>query len=212
MRRDRLYRLDAWKLEDDICFRKNYEMLSPARREKIDAYRFRKDKNLSLGAGILLDLGLSRHGLREKDVLIACGPEGKPYLPEYPCIHFNLSHSEKLVLGVFAESEVGCDVEWMQQADLALAKKYFCPGEYEYVAGQQGEQRQKEAFYRIWTLKESFLIATGLGFSLPLNDFEIRMEENGKVTLLQQVDERNYQFEEYRLGEYQAAVCYVKET
>ena len=40
MRRDRLYRLDAWKLEDDICFRKNYEMLSPARREKIDAYRF----------------------------------------------------------------------------------------------------------------------------------------------------------------------------
>ena len=38
------------------------------------------------------------------------------------------------------------------------------------------------------------------------------MEENGKVTLLQQVDERNYQFEEYRLGEYQAAVCYVKET
>ncbi len=211
-----LYRLNTRRFENDISFRKSYERLSSMRQRKIDAYRFRRDKNLSLGAGLLLDYGLSRYGLREQDVLIACGPNGKPYLPEYPRIHFNLSHSGEMALAVFAESEagyevkLGCDVEMVQQADLALAEKYFCPGEYRYVAGQENEQRQNEAFYRIWTLKESFLKAAGLGLSLELEAFEIQADADGKVRVCQQVDSGTYQFEEYRFGEYQAAVCFYE--
>lgn len=211
-----IYRLNTRRFENDISFRKGYERLSSMRQRKIDAYRFRRDKNLSLGAGLLLDYGLSRYGLRERDVLIACGPNGKPYLPEYPRIHFNLSHSGEMVLAVFAESEaghevkLGCDVEMVQQADLALAEKYFCTGEYQYVAGQENEQRQNEAFYRIWTLKESFLKAAGLGLSLDLDAFEIQTDADGKVRVCQQVDSGDYQFEEYRFGEYQAAVCFYE--
>ncbi len=46
-----LYRLNTRRFENDISFRKSYERLSSMRQRKIDAYRFRRDKNLSLGQG-----------------------------------------------------------------------------------------------------------------------------------------------------------------
>lgn len=203
----RIYWMETRRLKDDAYFQKNYEMLSPARQKKIDAYRFRKDKNLSLAAGMLFAQGLSRYGVKEADAAVGYGGNGKPYLTGLPYIHFNLSHSEGMALAVFAEVEAGCDVEWVQHADLALANKFFCPGEYSYVAGQAGGREKDQAFYRIWTLKESFLKATGLGLSLPLDEFEVQVGIDGAVAVRQQVDGSAYQFWEYQFGAYQAAVC-----
>ena len=58
-----LYLMDVGELEDEACFWRNYSSVSPARRAKIDSFRFMKDKRLSLGAGMLLARGLSDHGL-----------------------------------------------------------------------------------------------------------------------------------------------------
>ena len=85
----------------------------------------KKDKMLSLGAGILIDKGLETFGLREANVRIAEGTYGKPYFPDYPDIHFSVSHSEKMVLAVFADTEVGCDIEYMDSVDLKLAERFF---------------------------------------------------------------------------------------
>lgn len=205
----RIYFMDTRILEDDRCFSKYYGRLSETRRNKTDAYLFRKDKNLSLGAGMLLDQGLSEYGLKENSILVQYGENGKPWLPEHPQIHFNLSHSGHMALAVFAETEVGCDVERVQRAELALAEKLFCPGEYEYVAGKTG-QEQDLAFCRLWTLKESFAKATGLGLKLPLNEYEVAFCPDGKSVVRQNVDEAEYQFRECRLGEYLAAVCIRK--
>lgn len=203
----KLYVMNVRSLRDEACFRRNYERISSKRREQVDSYRFRKDQRLCLGAGMLLGRGLREYGLEEMETAIAYGEHGKPYLPEYPWIHFNLSHSEEMVLAVFAHTEAGCDVEMIQQADMDLARRFFCPGEFEYVAGQQGGQRQTEAFYRLWTLKESFTKAVGHGLLLPLNAFEIQIGAEGEISVKQNIDDKEYCFQEYRFGEYCGAAC-----
>ena len=204
----KLYIMDTSELEDDVVFNMNYKRLSKARRAKIDSYYFEKDKRLSLGAGMLLDIGLSDYGLKESEVSISYGTNGKPYLPMEPHIHFNISHSGKIAVAVFADVETGCDVELVQKADLSLAERFFCAWEYGYIVQQDGEEQRGEAFYRLWTLKESFIKATGIGLSLPLDKFEINVWEGEEITVCQYVDNSVYHFKEYKPEGYHIAVCF----
>ncbi len=201
----RLYTMDTEQLTDDGYFRECYNQLSSFRRAKIDKYHFMKAKMLSLGAGMLLDRGLREYGLREADVRIGQKKNGKPYLPDYPQIHFNLAHSENMVLAVFARAEVGCDIEYMKKADLKLAKRFFCPEEYEFLADLPKEQ-QDSFFFQLWTLKESFLKATGMGLELPLNEFGFYLSD-GRILVRQNYDKSVYSIRQYSFGQYWAAVC-----
>ena len=211
-----LYWMDTGELEDEISFSEYYKTMSRERQRKVDSCIFGKDKRLSLGAGILMDRGLSAYGLREREAVVSYGENGKPYLPRYPHIHFNLSHSGSRVLAVFAEVETGCDIEQIQKADLELAKRFFTRKEYAFIAGQQGSGRKDEMFFRLWTLKESFLKAVGAGLMLPLDAFEMAIEPEGKIAVCRKSDEARalcpgeFEFREYRLEEYCAAVCFWK--
>lgn len=213
-----LYWMDTGELEDEISFSGYYKTMSRERQRKVDSCIFRKDKKLSLGAGILMEKGLSAYGLHEREAEVAYGENGKPYLPRYPHIHFNLSHSGSRVLAVFAGVETGCDIEQVQKADLDLAERFFTRKEYDFIAGQPGREQQDEAFFRLWTLKESFLKAVGAGLMLPLDAFEITISPEGKTAVCKKSDEARilcpgeFAFREYRLGEYCAAACFWKRT
>ena len=200
-----VYKLNTKMLEDSENFCNFYEKLSAKRRQKIDGYRMEKDKLLSLGAGILIDKGLETFGLREANVRIAEGTYGKPYFPDYPDIHFNVSHSEKMVIAVFADVEVGCDIEYVDSVDLNLAERFFCKPEYEFIMGHL-EQERKEAFYRIWTIKESFMKAVGSGMMLPLDKFCIKI--GGNIQVEQHYNNEEYGIEDWKEGEYHAALCW----
>ncbi len=211
---DVLYCMDVGELADEGTFYKYYETMSGERQRKVDSLLRMEDKRLSLGAGILMDKGLSEWGLCEREAVLSYTEKGKPYLAKHPHIHFNLSHSGSKVLAVFAGVETGCDIERQQASDLALAKRFFTPGEYAFIAGQQGKAGQDEAFTRMWTLKESFLKALGTGLLLPLNAFEIAILPEGDIALdgksvvAHFLDPEAFVFREYRLGEYFAAVCF----
>ncbi len=204
----RLYWMDTGALKDDDCFWRYYHMLSGERRRKADAYLFKKEKRLSVGAGILLNQGLAAYGLCERETMTAFGKNGKPYLREYPNIHFNLAHSEDMAIAVFAGVETGCDIELVQTGDLELADRFFSPGEAAYIRAQHGKRQRDEAFYRLWTLKESFVKAVGDGLMLPFDAFEIRIRSDKEIKVYQNADRAKYSFREYRLGEYRAAVCF----
>ena len=93
------------KEEDELKSR-----LSAARQEKIERLRYEADKRLSLGAGLLLDQGLKRFGLREQTEAFGTVENGKPCLLCHPEIQFNLSHSGSMVMAAFSSCPVGCDV------------------------------------------------------------------------------------------------------
>ncbi|MCI8300013.1 MAG: 4'-phosphopantetheinyl transferase superfamily protein [Lachnospiraceae bacterium] len=200
-----VYKLNTTILEDPETFFGFYEKLSDKRRRKIAGYRMKKDQMLSLGAGILIDKGLQNFGLREAKVRIAEGMYGKPYFPDYPDIHFNVSHSEQMVIAVFADIEVGCDIEYTDAIDLKLAEKFFCRSEYEFIMKHQNQER-KEAFYRIWTMKESFMKAVGSGMMLPMNEFYIKIGR--QIQVEQRFNNEEYGIEDWKEGEYHAAFCW----
>lgn len=205
----KLYTMDTKKLSDEAYFKKCYNSLSACRKEKTDSCRLWDDKKRSVGAGLLLDKGLREYGLREAKVRFAQGENGKPYLVDYPGIHFNLAHSGHMVLAAFADREVGCDIEKIKTANLRLAKRFFCPGEYAYLLSLE-EKEQNRGFYRLWTLKESFLKVTGRGIRMPLDSFAFDIsKDNQGILLWQEYDGRQYECKEYDFGTYHAAVCLV---
>ena len=54
----KVYIADIEALEDSEKFETVYRFVDAARRNKVDKYRFQKDKMLSLGVGALLHLSL----------------------------------------------------------------------------------------------------------------------------------------------------------
>lgn len=191
------------KLDPDDPKWKKY--VSEKRAQKMKKYLQKKDRALSLGAEILLN-----HGLQELYPGIKCpvpwaeDKNGKPYLPYYYNIEFNLSHSEEYAVCALSDKPVGVDIEYCADINLDIAS-YFFGKEYEYIM-EKPEQERIDAFYDLWVLKESYMKATGLGFRLALDDFCIHMEENIAVEQDGQIQKYSFfltQYEKYKL-----AVCY----
>jgi 4'-phosphopantetheinyl transferase len=85
----------------------------------------------------------------------------------------NLSHTPGLV--ACAETgigDVGVDVEEVRAAPLDVADRFFSPPEIEAL-GMTPAHEQSDAFYTLWTLKESFVKARGDGLSMPLDSFAV---------------------------------------
>ncbi|MCD8084702.1 MAG: 4'-phosphopantetheinyl transferase superfamily protein [Clostridiales bacterium] len=179
-------------------------MLSDRRREKVEMLRLPQDQLLSLGAGYLLDLGLSEYGLRECEATFGTAGNGKPVLLNDPEIHFNLSHSGTMAMAVFSGREAGCDVEREREARMPLAKRFFCREEYEDLAALPEGSSRNHRFTRYWTLKESFLKVTGEGMRMPLNQFRIHL--TNPVWAESEGRKLPYRFQELSFPGYCAAV------
>lgn len=176
------------------------------RREKIDRMRFAKDKYLSLGAGVLLAHALKELGI-DTVPETAYGQNGKPYFPSMPNLHFNLSHSGTVVLCAVCDRHIGCDSEKIGTFNEKLARRFFHPTEYDMLMSETDSSVQAELFYRLWTLKESFLKATGFGLSLPLDSFSVCLK-SGSIAVSQTVSEHPYGFYELSFDPaYKCACC-----
>lgn len=202
----RLLTMNSTPLEDDWVFAEAYASLSPFRQEKIDRYRFRRDKNLSLGAGLLLDCALKEFSLREREMQYGLGENEKPYFVSAPELQFNLSHSHTQVLAALSDSPVGCDIEQVKPVDLKLAKRFFHEEEYAAILCAPNEQERQRLFFRFWTLKESYMKCTGAGFRMPLDSFCIRLLDPPEI-----VGEKVF-FKEYDIPGYCAALCTKNHT
>jgi 4'-phosphopantetheinyl transferase len=102
------------------------------------------------------------------------GAHGKPTAwvgDRWAGCHFSLSHTAGLVAVAVAPFEHGFDVEALDRVPKQdIAQHYFCPPEIAWLQALP-EGRQGEGFIRLWTLKEAFIKATGLGLSQALDSF-----------------------------------------
>lgn len=203
----KIYIASTNELEDEHLFAHLYQTVSKERREKIDRLRFSKDKRLSLAAEVLLRKALERNGISEFETAVS--EHGKPFLRGNSFIKFNLSHSEERVMCVISGQETGCDVEKIRDTDYKIAKHFFAPEEWDMLerSAAQGQDKKQEMFFRLWTLKESFMKAVGLGMGLSMKDFHFSIKEN-EVHVYQNVNREPYCFKEYDLRDgYRYAVC-----
>ena len=188
-----LYAADVTPLEDAGLYAAAYAAVTPDRKAKADRFRLAKDRRLCLGAELLLRYGLREAGIMQFPETLCIGAQGKPAAPETG-LEFNLSHSGTWVLCALGGFPLGCDLEEIRPVDLKLGRR-FHPLEYTDILSMPTEQERLMLFYRYWTLKESFLKATGLGMTLPLDGFLIRRD--GEITVAQSVNELDYSFREF---------------
>lgn len=147
--------------------------------------------------------------LRERDVTFVYGEQKKPCLRDYPHLHFNLSHSGTMAMAAFAGSEVGCDIEEMRKPNYQVVKRFFAPEEIRQVEKEADPEKKRELFYRFWTLKESFIKATGEGMQRPLDGFAFQLPRPSAF-VSPGGEPLPYEFEEYSLPGYRAALCQIE--
>ena len=159
-------------------YEKLYDLASAERKSRADRYLKREDSIRCVVAEALLRLipGFSSEALTKTS-------SGKPYLKEHESLHFNISHSGRWVVIAWGDSPLGIDVEQLQMdgGKETIARRYFRSDEQAYVFSAQGEDRAKR-FFRVWTMKESYLKYLGTGIDRPLNSFSALGDRLG-VTL-----------------------------
>lgn len=103
------------------------------------------------------------------DLTLAYAAHGKPYFPRLPQLCFNISHSGKLWACAFSREAVGLDLQQHSQHSWkAMSQRFFHPLEMQYV-----QQNGENAFFDVWSAKESYLKYLGCGLSLPMQSFSV---------------------------------------
>ncbi|NJM71099.1 MAG: 4'-phosphopantetheinyl transferase superfamily protein [Scytonema sp. RU_4_4] len=152
-----LQHLSATLSSDEVCRAKRF-------------YKELHRQRFIAGRGILRTI-LGRYlGIEPQQLQFCYEPSGKPVLADTLAnskLWFNLTHSQGLALcAVSCDRLVGVDLEYIRPISdvLALAKRYFSPGEYAVMCGLSPHQMQ-QVFFRYWTCKEAYLKATGVGLA-----------------------------------------------
>jgi 4'-phosphopantetheinyl transferase len=110
---------------------------------------------------------------------------GRPVLEDAGDLRFNLTNTTELVAcAVGRGREVGVDAEPLDHADeiLPIAETVFTTGEREELGRLPIERRRRRAV-ELWTLKEAYLKARGLGLLLPVGRVEVGFGEGSRPTL-----------------------------
>ena len=206
-------------------FDKKCLLLCEERAKKVESMKQPKDKVRALAAGILLQSGLQdylsssagkdagyRHekelnsvgGLSEemlsragemKKLRIEYGKNGKPCLPDYPGIYFNISHSGDYVVAAFSCHPVGIDIQQRRALSDAMMEKYF------------SEKERNGGFepFVLFSGKESYIKFTGEGMSRSFADFSVNLKtQTVKVKKETVAYVRTKELED---GEYALCIC-----
>ena len=128
------------------------------RQNKALNYKHKIGRNLCVMGYWLLCFGLRREYNIFTYPQLSYNKNGKPYLPEHPDIHFNISHCKNGVACVVSKNEVGIDIQDIRDYKPAVAKRVCSDDEMEILA--QSPHPEKD-FCKFWTIKEAFIKLSG---------------------------------------------------
>ncbi len=168
-------------------------LLDAEEHSRADRFYREEDRERFVLAHSVLRLLLGRAlGQEPSSLRFLINPFGKPQLYPLPAppLHFNLSHSGDFVLIALSRSgPVGVDVERHRDdlAPLELGRDVFSEREYALLVLTPAE-RQRDFFFDLWSVKEAYLKARGLGLSLSPQKCSIIASDN-KFMLAETLDE-----------------------
>lgn len=147
---------------------------------------------------------LKPHGVSyTENTPIAKGAHGKPSLAEHPHIHYNVTHADGITACISADNECGIDAERVRDCRPNVIKRAFSESEKALIENAPDEEKNL-LFFRLWTLKEAYVKALGIGVSYPLNTAEFSFDGSKIRTNIE-----GYGFKQYVLsgGEFVVSVC-----
>jgi 4'-phosphopantetheinyl transferase len=180
-------------------------LLSDGERVRHARFHFDRDRDEFAAAHALLRTTLSEFGATDaRDWRFREGAHGKPALAPGSAalpLSFNLSHTRGLVAcAVALDADVGIDVESIARATdwRAIAARFFSAVEVAHI-DRVAEQSRATRFLELWTLKEAFAKALGVGLLPQLEAAAFELDRPGVITcaLPAAVDPAAWQFALY---------------
>lgn len=187
-------RIDLWctyisEIGDDSLWPRYDALLSEDERARQARFRFARDQRRFLVTRALVRTVLSRYAaVRPEEWIFSAGPRGRPAIsapPPASILEFNISHSCDLVmLGVTSGRALGIDVESVEarEAEIDGLDRYFAPEESAALLSLPPAARRRR-FFELWTLKESYIKARGLGLAIALDAFRFELTGERGLTL-----------------------------
>jgi 4'-phosphopantetheinyl transferase len=184
--------------------------VSADKRKRILGLRNKEDANRTLISDLLIrSIILDKYRLiSNQEITFNYNLHGKPFLSLDYSFTFNVSHSGTWIVAIVGnQHSVGIDIEEVRPIGMEVAKRFFSNEEYTELERKR-EQERLSYFYDLWTLKESFLKAIGLGLSVPLDSFVIREGMLKRFTICQFQSPYSYFFRQYDIDTtYKLSVC-----
>lgn len=157
-------------------------LLDDAERARCRRLHFQEDRGAFVAAHALLRRTLSEAEPVDPRVWRFSAPaRGRPEIEApavRPRLRFSLAHTARLVAcAVTRDRDVGVDVErvFSRARAVALAERWFSSSEKRRLAGLPRDDAQA-FFFDLWTLKEAYAKARGLGLRLPLDTASFHVE------------------------------------
>lgn len=153
----------------------DYKKLLPVERaEKLERFRFLRDKENCLGAYLLLQYALKQIGIENFEIEI--GKNNKPQLKNGGTF-FNISHCKLGIAVAVGQSEIGIDIQDITPYEKNVAKRVCTAEEINQLESSDSPDR---AFTRLWTLKESAVKCNADGIK-SLSKFSFANEGNSFI-------------------------------
>jgi 4'-phosphopantetheinyl transferase len=159
------------------------ELLSASERARYQRYLSDEARELFLLGHVLVRTSLSHYlEVAPADWRFECNAHGRPEIvgPTAPCaLRFNLSHCPGLAACVVTQAiDCGVDVENSTRIErpTEVATSVFADDERASLEGRDAAELRAR-FFAIWTLKEAYIKARGMGLAIPLKDFSLQPDE-----------------------------------
>lgn len=134
---------------------------SPAdKQQRILRQRIKQNADTMVAGSALVRYVLRKVFHIPRDAHIAYGEFGKPYLPDYPNVYFNLSHSGQYVVCAVSDRPVGIDIQVIRPYYLDVVRRVYNPRELEQIKNSADPASE---FTKLWTKKEAYLKMLGCG-------------------------------------------------
>lgn len=151
--------------------------------------------------------------IKNQNIRFGFNEYGKPFLQNNTDFHFNISHSGEWVVCVIDNDYVGIDIEHIREIDLNIANRFFSQEEIDLL-DRTPIQDRLHRFFDIWTLKESYLKAIGLGLSRMLYSFSILWTPScNEFRVKDDICNSEYSFRQYELDpNYKTSICFKSDV
>lgn len=186
----RVHLVDVERVEPARLARERLAWLAPEERQRYDRLVFAEKKHEFLVTRALVRAVLAPLvGEPPAALAFDLGPYGRPELRGAArsgrSLRFNLSNTHGLVACAVAwDRDVGVDVEFLERRTetTSVADRFFSPSEVAALVALP-EAHRRRRFFELWTLKEAYIKARGLGLAIPLASFSFGLDHVGPPTI-----------------------------
>lgn len=167
-----LYAVNITKNFNNILQEMLLSYIDNKKRNKLSKYKHKEDMIRALSADVLIrSIVCRKFKINNAELFYEYNIYGKPRINLDNNFCFNVSHSGNWVVAAVDDQQIGIDIEEVKSTEYEdISQEFFTKGEYMWLLSQNNAERN-EAFYKLWTVKESYVKMVGKGLTIPLNSF-----------------------------------------